>query len=259
MTVRLETAHGLATITLARPSAHNALNVPTKLAFFEAVTATAENPDVRAVLITAEGRNFCVGQDLGEHAVALETDPTTAMDTVGEHYNPLIRALKSLEVPIVVAIPGACVGAGFGIALAADIRVAGTRTTFATAFTGIGLASDSGSSYALVEALGSSRAIGLMLLGDRVTAAQALDWGLIHRVVADDEVLTTATDLAEQLAAGPTAAYRRVKALVAASASGLSAALDRELAAQQHLGRTADHQAAVKAFLAKEKPAFTGT
>ncbi|MFB8275156.1 enoyl-CoA hydratase/isomerase family protein [Nocardia colli] len=259
MTVRLETAHGLATITLARPSAHNALDNPTKLAFFEAVTATAENPDVRAVLITAEGRNFCVGQDLGEHAVALETDPTTAMDTVSEHYNPLIRALKSLEVPIVAAIPGACVGAGFGIALAADLRVAGTRTTFATAFTGIALASDSGLSYALVEALGSSRATGLMLLGDRVTAEQALDWGLVHRVVADDELLETATDLAEQLATGPTAAYRRVKSLVAASASGLSAALDRELAAQQHLGRTADHQAAVKAFLAKEKPAFTGT
>ncbi|MFD6163467.1 enoyl-CoA hydratase/isomerase family protein [Nocardia sp. NPDC060256] len=259
MTVRLETAHGLATISLARPSAHNALDVATKSAFLDAVAAAAKQPDVRAVLLTAEGKNFCVGQDLGEHVAALEADPATAMDTVGEHYNPLIRALTSLTVPVVVAIPGACVGAGLGIALAGDIRVAGTRTTFSTAFTGIALASDSGLSYALVEALGSSRAAGLMLLGDRISAEQALDWGLVHRVVADDEVRTAATDLARQLAAGPTLAYRQVKSLIAASAAGLSDALDRELAAQQHLGRTADHAAAVKAFLAKEKPAFTGS
>lgn len=258
MTVRLTTAHGLATITLARPSAHNALDVATKLALLDAVTAAAKHPDVRAVLVTAEGKNFCVGQDLAEHVAALDTDPATAMDTVGTHYNPLIRALKSLDVPVVVAIPGACVGAGLGIALAADIRIAGTRTTFATAFTGIALASDSGLSYALVEALGSSRAAGLMLLGDRVTAEQALDWGLVHRVVADDEVLTTASELAQQLAEGPTEAYRQVKSLVAASASGLSDALDRELGAQKYLGRTADHKAAVQAFLAKKKPVFTG-
>ncbi|PXX56360.1 2-(1,2-epoxy-1,2-dihydrophenyl)acetyl-CoA isomerase [Nocardia tenerifensis] len=257
-TVRLETAHGLATITLARASAHNALDRATKLALLDAVTAAGEQPGVRAVLLTAEGKNFCVGQDLGEHAAALAADPDTAMDTVGEHYNPLIRALRALEVPVVAAIPGACVGAGLGIALAADLRVAGARTTFATAFTGIGLASDSGLSYALVEALGSSRATGLMLLGERVSAEQALAWGLVHRVVADEEVRTTAAELAGQLAAGPTQAYRNVKALIAASASGLADALDRELAAQRLLGRTADHAGAVQAFLAKQRPSFTG-
>lgn len=258
MTVALGISGGLATITLARPTAHNALDVATKVAFLDAVTSAAKDPDVRAVLITAEGKNFCVGQDLSEHVAALESDPATAMDTVGEHYNPLITAISDLSVPVVVAIPGACVGAGLGIALAGDIRVAGTKSTFATAFTGIALASDSGLSYALVESLGSSRAAGLMLLGDRVTSEQALDWGLVHRVVADEAVLETARSLAQQLATGPTAAFRQVKSLIAASASGLADALIREQTAQAQLGATSDHKAAVDAFLAKEKPAFTG-
>ncbi|MBY6412835.1 enoyl-CoA hydratase/isomerase family protein [Rhodococcus sp. BP-252] len=258
MTVRLDVSDGLATIALARPDAHNALDVATKRSFQEAVDRTAANTDVRAVLITAEGKNFCVGQDLGEHVSALEADPSTAMDTVGIHYNPLIRALTSLVVPVVVAVPGACVGAGLGIALAGDIRVAGTRSSFATAFTGIGLASDSGLSYSLVEALGSSRAGALMLLGDKITAEQAHMWGLVHRVVPDDEVRDTALALARQLADGPTEAFREVKKLVRASALGLDDALDRELGAQKHLGRTSDHKAAVDAFLAKRKPVFTG-
>ncbi|MGA9873683.1 MAG: enoyl-CoA hydratase-related protein [Rhodococcus sp. (in: high G+C Gram-positive bacteria)] len=251
MTVRLDISDGLATITLGR----SALDTATKIAFREAVDGAG---DARAVLITAEGKNFCVGQDLGEHVTALETDPSTAMDTVGVHYNPLIRAIEALTAPVVVSIPGACVGAGLGIALAGDIRVAGTRSSFATAFTGIGLAADSGLSYSLVESLGASRASALMLLGDKITAEQALAWGLVHRVVPEDEVSTTAFELARTLASGPTEAYRQVKSLVAASASGLSDALDRELIAQKHLGRTADHRAAVEAFLAKAKPTFTG-
>ncbi|AZG46019.1 enoyl-CoA hydratase/isomerase family protein [Gordonia insulae] len=258
MTVTATTADGLATITIARPKAHNALDLTTKAAFLDAVTAVGDDPAVRAVLIAAEGRNFCVGQDLGEHVTALEADPATAMDTVAQHYNPLIRALAAVAVPVVVAIQGACVGAGLGIALAGDIRVAGNGTSFATAFTGIGLASDSGLSHALVTALGPSRAVGLMMLGDKVSAEQALDWGLVHRVVADDEIGTTAHRLATRLASGPTEAYRQVKGLIGAAAEGLDAALDREATAQSELGRSVDHKAAVSAFLAKEKPVFVG-
>lgn len=258
MTVRLNVSDGLATITLARAEAHNALDAATKVAFKDAVDGAAGDSTVRAVLVTAEGRNFCVGQDLGEHVGALEADPATAMDTVGVHYNPLIRALKELPVPVVVALPGACVGAGLGIALAGDIRVAGTKSSFATAFTGIGLASDSGLSYSLVESLGASRAAALMLLGDKISAEQALAWGLVHRVVADDEVLPSAEKIARRLAAGPTEAYRQVKGLVRASATGLFDALDREQAAQELLGATADHKAAVDAFLAKTEPVFSG-
>lgn len=258
MSITFSVTDALATITLARPSAHNALDAEMKIAFKNAVDAARADESVRAVLITAVGKNFCVGQDLGEHVAALDADPATAMDTVENHYNPLIRSLRELGVPVVVAIPGACVGAGWGIALAGDIRVAGSSTTFATAFTGIGLAGDSGLSHALVESLGASRAAALLLLGDKVTAGQAETWGLVHRVVPDEEVRRTAETLAETLAAGPTEAYRQVKALVRAAATGLSEALDREAAAQTALGQTSDHRGAVSAFLAKQKPVFTG-
>ncbi|WP_271800517.1 enoyl-CoA hydratase/isomerase family protein [Dietzia maris] len=258
MTVTLDVTEGLATITLARPTAHNALDVVTKKAFLEAVESVAQDANVRAVLLTAEGKNFCVGQDLGDHVAALEADPATAMATVAEHYNPLIRALSSLRVPVVVAIPGACVGAGWGIALTGDILIAGQRTSFATAFTGIGLASDSGLSHSLVQSLGASRASALLLLGDKVTAGQALDWGLVHQVVADDKVQAVALETAQRFAAGPSAAYRYVKSLVAASAGDLDAALRREQDAQVALGQTDDHKSAVDAFLAKKKPVFVG-
>jgi 2-(1,2-epoxy-1,2-dihydrophenyl)acetyl-CoA isomerase len=258
MTVTTSTVEGLATITLARPKAHNALDAATKVAFLEAVTAVADTPSVRAVLLTAEGKNFCVGQDLAEHVAALEADPATAMSTLEEHFNPIIRALAGLSVPVVVAVQGACVGAGFGIVLAGDIRVAGEHTSFGTAFTGIGLASDSGLSHALVSTLGPSRATGLMLLGDKVTAQQAAEWGLVHRVVPDDEVESTARELALRLASGPTAAFARVKSLIKASSEGLDATLDREAVAQSELVTTVDHKAAVSAFLAKETPAFVG-
>jgi 2-(1,2-epoxy-1,2-dihydrophenyl)acetyl-CoA isomerase len=258
MTVTTTITEALATITLARPQAQNALDVATKIAFLEAVTAVAADPSVRAVLLLAEGKNFCVGQDLGEHVAALEADPATAMSTVDEHYNPLIRALASVPVPVVVAVKGACVGAGFGIALTGDIRIVGEHTTFGTAFTGIGLASDSGLSHTLVSTLGPSRAAGLMLLGDKISAQQAAEWGLVHRVVPDDEIDSSARELALRLASGPTAAFSRVKALIKASSEGLQAALDREAAAQRDLGTTVDHKAAVSAFLAKTKPVFVG-
>lgn len=252
------TVDGLATITLARPSASNALDLALKTALLDAVRATAGDASVRAVLLRAEGRNFCVGQDLAEHSAALDADPSTAMSTVGEHYNPLVRALAELEIPVIVAISGACVGAGFGLALAGDIRIAGESAKFATAFTGIGLASDSGLSHTLVRAVGHSRATGLLLLGDRVTAAQALEWGLVHRVVADDEVDSAATTLARAIAAGPTAAYREVKALLRVGDTSLAATLELERAAQERLGASADHRTAVTAFLTKTAPVFTG-
>lgn len=254
----LDIVDGLATITLNRPDASNALNRALKTALLAAVHSVAAEATVRAVLLRAAGRNFCVGQDLGEHSEALEADPATAMSTVGEHYNPLISALARLEVPVVVAIPGACVGAGLGLALVGDIRIAGESAKFATAFTGIGLAADSGLSHTLVHCLGSSRAAGLMLLGDRCTAAQALDWGLVHRVVSDTELDGVATELATRLASGPTAAYRAVKDLLRPADNGLADALDAERVAQERLGMSTDHRAAVTAFLSKTTPVFMG-
>ncbi len=257
-TVGLATSAGLATITLRRAGASNALDRAVKEQLTAAVEAVAADRTVRAVLLEAEGRNFCVGQDLTEHAAGLAADPARAMDTVGAHYNPLLTALAAVRVPVVVAINGACVGAGLGIALAGDIRIAGESSRFATAFTGIGLAGDSGLSHTLVEMLGPSRATGLLMLGDRFSAAQALEWGLVHRVVPDGELADAARALAGELAAGPTAAHVHVKRLVSASSAGLAEALEREREAQEDLGRSADHRAAVDAFLAKRTPAFEG-
>ncbi|WP_216895577.1 enoyl-CoA hydratase/isomerase family protein [Nocardia alni] len=254
----VERTDGLATITLARPSASNALDVALKNALLAAVRSVAADTSVRAVLLRAEGRNFCVGQDLAEHSAGLDADPATAMSTVGEHYNPIVRALAGLEVPVVVGISGACVGAGLGLALTADIRIAGQGAKFAAAFTGIGLASDSGLSHTLVAAVGASRASGLMLLGDRIGADRALEWGIVHRVVPDEEVDGAAAEIARGLAAGPTTAFRAVKDLLRHPEPTLDATLERERAAQERLGASADHRAAVTAFLAKTKPAFTG-
>ncbi|ABG94665.1 enoyl-CoA hydratase [Rhodococcus jostii RHA1] len=256
--VGLSVDAGLATITLRRAGASNALDRAVKEQLLAAVEKVAADDSVRALLLQAEGKNFCVGQDLAEHVAGLEADPAHAMDTVAEHYNPLLRALAAVRVPVVVAVGGACVGAGLGIALAADIRIAGEGAKFATAFTGIALAGDSGLSHTLVQALGPSRATGLMMLGDRFTAAQALDWGLVHRVVPDAELGDAAAALARKLADGPTAAYAQVKALVSAASTGLSEALERERGAAEQLGRSKDHRSAVDAFLAKRTPAFEG-
>jgi 2-(1,2-epoxy-1,2-dihydrophenyl)acetyl-CoA isomerase len=250
---------GVAAIRLDRPAASNALDREMKVALLDALTAAGTDTAVRAVTLTATGRNFCVGQDLAEHVEGLRADPAHAMDTVRKHYNPIVLALNAIEVPVVVGITGACVGAGLGLALAGDIRVAGQGAKFGTAFTGIGLASDSGLSATLTALVGASRATGLFLLGGTFDATTAETWGLVHRVVADEEVTEQTAALATQLANGPTAAFREVKGLIAVNAGAeLVDALDREAAVQEHLGASTDHSAAVEAFLAKEKPTFVG-
>lgn len=252
-------ADGVATITLNRAGASNALDLEMKTALLQSLSFVAANPEVRSVALLAEGRNFCVGQDLAEHVEALRVDPTRAMDTVREHYNPIVQALYRIEVPVVVGVNGACVGAGFGLALAADLRIAGRRTKFGTAFTGIGLAADSGLSASLPRLIGASRATALFLCGDTIDAETAREWGLVYQVVDDDDVAATTTATATRLAAGPTAAYRAVKNLISNNAgTTLEQALDAEAAAQQQLGASLDHSAAVEAFLAKQPPKFVG-
>ncbi|WP_454787808.1 enoyl-CoA hydratase/isomerase family protein [Mycolicibacterium lutetiense] len=258
--VTFSTHAGVAAITLDRPEASNALNRVMKTELLRAVSLVGSDSSVRAVLIRAAGKNFCVGQDLAEHVEALQADPAHAMDTVRQHYNPVIQALSAIEVPVVVAVNGACVGAGLGLALSADIRIAGARANFGTAFTGIGLAADSALSASLPRLVGASRATAMFLLGDTINAATAQAWGLVHQVVDDDTVADVANDLACRLADGPTAAFCSVKALIRDNAvAPLPDILEREAAAQQHLGASSDHGAAVEAFLAKTKPVFVGS
>jgi 2-(1,2-epoxy-1,2-dihydrophenyl)acetyl-CoA isomerase len=214
---------------------------------------------VRAVVLTGTGKVFCAGQDLGEHAAALDANPARAFETLAEHYNPVVLALTAMAKPVIAAVNGTCAGAGISLALACDLRVCSTAAKFATAFTGIGLTFDSGLSATLTRAVGTARASELILLAEPFTAQQALDWGLVGRLADPDRVLKESMELAARLAAGPTLAYAEAKrAIQAAALPALPDVLDAEHAAQSRLGQTADHQDAVVAFLAKRRPVFRG-
>src|SRR3954454_18802472 len=254
-TVTREDADGVATITLQRPGLSHALRTD----LLGVVRDVAADASVRAVVLTGSGRAFCVGQDLAEHVEALRGNAATSLRVVEEEYNPLVLALAGLRVPVVVGINGAAAGAGLGIALAGDLRVAAAGAKFTTAFTGIGLSSDSALAARLVHAVGVSRATELLLLPEPFLAETAAQWGLVHRVVEAEQVLPEAQALATRLAAGPTAAYRAVKTVLATAATdSLEETLALEARLQTQLGQTVDHAEAVEAFLAKRPPVFTG-
>jgi 2-(1,2-epoxy-1,2-dihydrophenyl)acetyl-CoA isomerase len=254
-TVSRADAGGVATLTLLRPGLSHALRTD----LLAAVRDVAADESVRAVLVTGTGRAFCVGQDLAEHVDSLRGNAATSLSVVEDEYNPLILALAALRVPVVVGINGACAGAGLGIALAGDLRVAAAGAKFTTAFTGIGLSSDSALAARLVHCVGVSRASQLLLLPEPFLAETAEQWGLVHRVVPAEQVLEEARSLATRLAQGPTAAYRAVKTVLATAATdSLEDTLALEARLQTSLGATADHKEAVEAFLAKRAPEFTG-
>jgi 2-(1,2-epoxy-1,2-dihydrophenyl)acetyl-CoA isomerase len=248
-------AGGVATITLLRPGLSSAM----RRELLGVVQAVAADDSVRAVLVTGTGRAFCVGQDLAEHVESLRGNAATSLSVVEDEYNPLLLALAGLRVPGVVAINGACAGAGLGIALAGDLRVAAAGAKFTTAFTGIGLSSDSALAARLVHSVGLSRATELLLLPEPFLAETAGQWGLVHRVVPAEQVLEEASALAARLASGPTAAYRAVKTVLASAATdSLEDTLGLEARLQTRLGQTEDHREAVEAFLAKRPPEFVG-
>ena len=246
---------GVATITLLRAGLTSAM----RKELLGVVQEVAADDSVRAVLVTGTGRAFCVGQDLAEHVESLRGNAATSLSVVEDEYNPLVLALAGLRVPVVVGINGACAGAGLGIALAGDLRVAAAGAKFTTAFTGIGLSSDSALAARLVHSVGHSRASQLLLLPEPFPAETAEQWGLVHRVVPPEEVLGEASALAARLADGPTTAYRAVKTVLASAATdSLEDTLALEARLQTRLGQTADHREAVEAFLEKRTPRFTG-
>jgi 2-(1,2-epoxy-1,2-dihydrophenyl)acetyl-CoA isomerase len=259
LVVRDAQDQSVAVLTLNRPARYNALTLELKTALVEAIGELGRTGGVRALVLTGAGKAFCVGQDLDEHAAALRSDAATALNTVTEHYNPIVQGLVDLPFPVVAAINGPCVGAGLGFALACDLRVAAAGLKFSTAFTGIGLSADSGLSASLAHAVGTSRATELLLLNEPFTAEQAREWGLVREVVPSEDVLGAALALARRLATGPTVAYAEVKRAVRFGAvHELAQVLAEEAAAQARLSRTKDHVAAVEDFVAKRRPTFTG-
>ena len=257
--VLVERDGAVATVRLNRPDAMNSLDIATKEALVSALTEVAEDPAVRCVVLTGSGRAFCVGQDLREHITLLQADDPSLWETVARHYNPIVELLATMNKPVIAAVNGVAAGAGAGFALAADFRILVDTAGFNLAFAGIALSCDSGSSWSLQRIVGPAKAKELLLLPRTVPADECLSLGLVTKVVAADELDATVRELATTLAAGPTLAYGSIRRAVAfSSGHGLSDSLANEGDYMTLTGATSDHRAAVAAFLAKEKPVFTG-
>jgi 2-(1,2-epoxy-1,2-dihydrophenyl)acetyl-CoA isomerase len=257
-TVLYSVAGSVASITLNRPESRNSLNVETKLALLAAARQAADDEQVRAVVLTGTGRAFCAGQDLREHAdgLAAGADP---MDTVRLHYNPLITTITTMPKPVIAAVNGVAAGAGASLALACDLRLAARGASLLMAFSRVGLGPDTGASWTLQRLAGLARAAELLMLAEPIDATTAAEYGLVNRVVADEELAAAAHELATRIAAGPTAAYAGIKeALAFAATHTLTESLEKEAELQAWLGQTADHRAATAAFVAKREPVFEG-
>jgi len=256
--VLFETSDGVARLTLNRPDKLNSFTSPMRALLRDAIEAIRNDRSTRVLLVTGSGRGFCAGQDLSERKMSADTEIDLGK-TIQEEYNPLLRSIRALEIPVVCAVNGVAAGAGANIALACDIVLAARSASFIQAFSRIGLTLDCGGSYWLPRLTGTARAMGLALLGDKLSAEQAEQWGLIWKCVDDDKLMAEANQLAADLARAPTRALAAIKrAIHAAENNTLDAQLDLERDLQRSLGPTKDYREGVAAFLEKRKPQFSG-
>jgi 2-(1,2-epoxy-1,2-dihydrophenyl)acetyl-CoA isomerase len=258
--VLVEQSDGVATVTINRPDAMNALDLAVKEGLLASLTEVSDDPAVRCVVLRGAGdRAFSVGQDLKEHVASLEREDASLGTTVAEHYNPIVEHLATMPKPVVAAMNGVAAGAGAAFALAADLRIMVDTAGVNLAFTGIALSCDSGSSWTLPRLVGPARAKELLLMPRTLPAAECLELGLVTTVVPAADFDDAVRELSTRLAQGPTVAYGAVRRAVTFSAGhslGESLAHEGELMALT--GATKDHRAAVDAFLAKERPTFHG-
>lgn len=258
-TILFEKKDGYAKITLNRPDVLNSFNEDMHIELRDALKDCQKSDDVRAILLTAAGRGFCAGQDLGDRAVSGDTGPRDLSQTIDKFYNPLIRLISSIEKPIVCAVNGVAAGAGANIALACDIVYAAQSASFIQAFCKIGLVPDSGGTWSLPNLIGVARAKALAMLGDKISATQAEEWGMIWKCVDNDSLVETTEELCAHLAQQPTTGLGLIKrAINAAPTNTLDQQLDLERDLQKLAGFTDDYKEGVNAFLAKRKPSFTG-
>ena len=250
---------GVASLTLNRPEQLNSFNAAMHKEVREALKQVRQNAEVRCLLITGAGRGFCAGQDLGDRNVAPGTAAPDLGESIENNYNPLIRTLRDLPMPVICAVNGVAAGAGANIALACDITLAARSASFIQAFCKIGLVPDSGGTWTLPRAVGMARAKALALLGDRLSAEQAEQWGMIWRCVDDAALQDEALKLARQLATQPTYGLALIKRALNASASNsFDEQLDLERDLQRLAGRSEDYREGVSAFMAKRTPEFKG-
>jgi 2-(1,2-epoxy-1,2-dihydrophenyl)acetyl-CoA isomerase len=253
--IQFTIADGVATITLDRPDKLNSFDREMALETIDALERTKDDPSVRAVLLTGNGRAFCAGQDLAE-AIA---PGTRIEEIISAQYNPIVRRIRNVPKPVIAAVNGVAAGAGANIAYACDLTLAASSAKFIQSFINIGLIPDSGGTFTLPRLVGMQRAFGQMILAPKVSAQEAMEQGMIWKVVADTDLMNEAHALAKELAQLPTKAIALTKdALNRSMANGLDDQLDVENELQSIAGRSFDYNEGVQAFLGKRKPVFQG-
>lgn len=254
--IRSEIDGSVLKITLNRPDKFNSFNREMALQLQDALDKGRLDPFIRAILITGEGKAFCAGQDLAE---AMDTNGPGIERIVREHYNPIIEKIRSIDKPVVCAVNGVAAGAGANIALACDIVIAGSSASFLQAFSKIGLIPDSGGTFFLPRLIGFGKASALMMLGDKVSAADAEKMGMIYKVAEDTNLLSESMTVAKTISEMPTKAIGLTKKLLNQSMNNtMEKQLEYEADMQVHAALTYDYSEGVNAFLEKRKPVFKG-
>lgn len=257
--IQVEIDNGIVLITLNRPEKLNSFNVQMHHEMHQAMDDVVNDPAVRCILLTGAGRGFCAGQDLSDRAVSSDNRPPDLGVSVEKYYNPLIRRISNSPKPVVCAVNGVAAGAGASIAIACDVVIAAKSASFVLAFANIGLIPDSGCSWNLTHALGLPRAKAFAMLGERIKAQQAYDWGLIWQVADDETMMDEAMVIAKRLASQPPLAMQHTKLLInSAFEHSLDAQVERERLTMQLLGKSEDYKEGVSAFMEKRQPHYLG-
>lgn len=252
-------ADGVATLIFNRPQQLNSFNVRMHEEVRQALETISQDKQVRVLLISGEGRGFCAGQDLGDRTVSPDGDAPDLGESIENYYNPLLRTLRDLPIPVICAVNGVAAGAGANIALACDLVLAARSASFVQAFCRLGLVPDSGGTWTLPRLVGMARAKALTLLDTRLSAEQAEQWGMIYRCVDDDQLRDEANKLARHLATQPTYGLGLIKqSLNASMHNSFDQQLELERDLQRAAGRSRDYREGVAAFMEKRTPDFQG-
>ncbi|SMP79470.1 2-(1,2-epoxy-1,2-dihydrophenyl)acetyl-CoA isomerase PaaG [Noviherbaspirillum suwonense] len=257
--ILFDISDGIATLTLNRPDKLNSFTAEMHGEVRLALEQVAADRSARVLVLTGAGRGFCAGQDLGDRAVAPGGAPVDLGESVEKYYAPLVLSLRALPMPVICAVNGVAAGAGANIALACDIVIAARSASFNEVFCKLGLIPDTGGTYFLPRLIGSARATGLAMLGDRLSAERAEQWGLIWKCVDDAALAGEVAALARHFATAPTLGLARAKqALQASGLNTLEQQLALEAGMMRELGYTEDYREGVSAFMEKRSPAFKG-